>query len=710
MNARHTTTVLLSLFLVSSILSGAGCSKPEPVHYDRSWSDVLGELIDIERMAHLDIPGTRLISSVDPSGGNNDYNNYLGKGPDGWWVLADLKGPGSITRYWTTGLDHDHKIRFYFDNEKKPRIETTVRDFFENPPLFVPFLSDYEQGCRYSYVPVPYTKRLLITAEPAGYKPDGWPRLFYQLNVSDFAPGEVSSPLPSEPTASDLAKVAEVRRAWSGDYDALLPELETVTASVRVEPGQTADIPSLAGPAIIRRLSISPRAEGAGTVSATDAALRDVMLRIRWDGSESASVDVPLAPFFGSFYRRTRFDSMFLGMKGEAFHTRFPMPFKSGADISFENTGGHPVLIDLEIGLDKGRQDLGALGYFHASWQRSGPEDVGHPHTVVRSQGKGKFVGCMLSVRSADRSWWMLEGDESIRINGDANPVWHGTGLEDYFNGGWYYRNVMARPLNGLLYLQPFATIQYRFHLVDPVFFDAGVSMQFERGPDHASRGWMESVGYYYLDEPAQAISARLPREKRQPPPDDLEEVTFMPQVLDFERLGDFQGASDRISEYLEKHPDDPASEVLRLRQIACRELMDGIDAVRGDYEAFIASAKDQRVARQAQMLLWLHENPENGLLGAYCNARTSIFIDGEKVGEVDHPEQLGVLPVKLAPGKHVIVLEATRMRDRPWAQILLRTSSSLVASGPDWRWTKQPAPGFHEVCYDDSSWNPVWE
>jgi hypothetical protein len=400
---------------------------------------------------------------------------------------------------------------------------------------------------------------------------------------------------------------------------------------------------------------------------------------------------------------------MFVGMQGDTFHSRFPMPFKGSAQIGFRNDGAVAVPVRVEWGATPLAAWDAKWGYFHACWNRTGPEDVGRPHPIVQARGRGKYAGCFLSVISEDQSWWMLEGDESIRVNGEDPPSWRGTGLEDYFNGGWYYRNVMAKPLHGLLVLTPFRTIQYRFHLVDPVRFESGVDMVFERGPHHASRGWMESVGYYYLDAPGPVTLAVAP-ERRPPPADPFEDKTLMTQVLDQERLGDFAGARDRIAEFLERRPDAPGAAVLQLRQIACDEILAGFDAVRGRYEEVARTAGDPAAASQAQALMGFHENKANALLGAYCNARTAIFIDGNRVGQVDHPAALSVFPLRLEPGKHVMVLQAQWSRPTPWAQVYLRTHGGDLASGHGWKCTRQPTGAFQSLAYDDSAWDTVSE
>ena len=83
-----------------------------------------------------------------------------------------------------------------------------------------------------------------------------------------------------------------------------------------------------------------------------------------------------------------------------------------------------------------------------------------------------------------------------------GQPFWFGTGLEDYFTGGWYYQNVLARPLHGFASQNLFRTVQYRVHLPDVINFKQSFRMVFERGPDNASHGAFESLAWYYLDRP----------------------------------------------------------------------------------------------------------------------------------------------------------------------------------------------------------------
>jgi hypothetical protein len=583
---------------------------------------------------------------------------------------------------------------------------------FSDDQLFVPPLSNYEQGCLYSYVPLPFSSGFRLESQPGGTEQNGWPRLFYQFNYCRLPDGHPGfRPIPDAFSDDDRTAFEHVRQTWeAGTFDAVLPDPDlTTTSHVEVVAGESATIASMEGPGIIRRLEVRPE-WGDRSATEVNRALRDLVLVMNWDGAESPSVEVPLGDFFGSFWRPRAFNSMFIGMTNGVFFSRFAMPFASSAKIRIRNSG--PTKFGVSAICEQSFLPAweNRFGYFHACWRKTGPQDQGRPHTVLQASGSGKYVGCILSVASDEQNWWILEGDEILHKTEERVPGWRGTGLEDYFNGGWYYRNVMARPLNGLLQLSPFRTIQYRFHLPDPVLFQQGLNVTFERGPDHASKGWFESVGYFYLSEPSPVFSDLRTVADRYQPPDSMDEATFMLQVLDLERLGDFSGARSRVREFMERYPDTDARHVLALRLIGYDEKVHGIEAVRDRYAAVANATEHSSAQRQAQLLLWMHEEPNRALLGAYCNAQTRVYLDGKPIVQADHPKHLFVLPLTISPGHHTMVLESRWTRLSPWVQVYLRTVTSDIFSSVDgnWRWTKSPTGNIHDPDYNDSAWEPV--
>ena len=230
---------------------------------------------------------------------------------------------------------------------------------------------------------------------------------------------------------------------------------------------------------------------------------------VKYDGASPESVWAPLGDLCGMPWRRVRVKSLYFGMEGNELFCAFPMPYAKGMELrlDFGRFKDIPVRVCVQSG-PMPRGGAKSLGRFHAAWKRTGLKEVGAPHPILHVRGEGKYVGCLLSVCTLDGSYWALEGDESIRKDAEAVPGWLGTGLEDYFNGGWYYQNPMAAPTHGLFVKEPFRTVQYRVHAMDPSVFERSFDMEFERGPDNASHAFFESVAWYYLREPQTANPA----------------------------------------------------------------------------------------------------------------------------------------------------------------------------------------------------------
>ena len=694
----HLAGVFLCLLL-------AGCAGSDP--NGLSWSDLLGNLTNSERIARLDSPTAAVITSFDPMGGNDDFNHFLRKGPEGWVVLADLKGPGYVSRFWTTGAhDGKHRVRFYFDGERTPRLDLSLDELTGGRDPFRPPLAAFENYGWFSFIPMPYAKRLVIMMQKPATTGGAGSRLFYQVNYCNLPKGQRVKTFTGEVTPADAAKLAAVVENWRNGGMAVVPASCTSSSgSISLPPGAQRDLQELTGPAVIRELTVTPDFSKLPTAIDREKILRDVVLRISWDGAASPSVAVPLGDFFGSFWRRTRYQSMYFGLTNNTFVCRFPMPFQKSARVSFENQGNQPVHLSAGISYEPLRVWDTNWGYFHSCWSRSTPQDIGKPHAILRTTGRGRYVGCILSVVSQDRSWWILEGDETMFRDGETTPSWHGTGLEDYFNGAWYYQNVLVRPLYGLTVKTFFRIIQYRLHLLDPVGYDSSFSMVFERGPENASHGFMESVAYYYQDRPGSAMYTLGTAADREAPSDPFAEATIMTDLANYERLNDYQGAEDYIDEFVERHPAFPFVPVLRLRQIAYHEQMNGFEATRPEYERFMASETNAVALEQAKLLLWFHESPSNALLSLYANMRSRAFLDGQELCGVEKSDRMAVVGVTVGPGKHELALQASWQSYPSWVQGALRTHSGYVNSEPSWKYSFNPSGSWGSVEYDDAVW-----
>ncbi len=665
--------------LLAALLLG-GCSRPEPVSY----ATLLNTLGDLDEPARLDGPATRLIGSHDRTGANEDYNHFQGTTDDGQCILADLKGPGVVTRLWFTGIQADRKLRFYFDGEREPRLAFSWADLragvtpFDCAPVSVD-----EQNCWHSYLPIPFRRRLLVLTDDAGYRYGRDPKVYYQINWNPVPAGRTveSFSLPLDPASQ--AALESVAARWR---DMEFGPLPAAGRAVTVPAGQSAELWRADAPGTIEALVIE-------TAVRDPAALRHALLEACWDGQSQPSVRVPLGDFFGSVWQRWRGRSMFFGCSNNTFYCRFPMPYRQSARLSLVNRGAQPL--DLSVGVRAGPLRPG--GYFHAAWRSSGVHETGTPHVVLEAEGRGRFAGCILACMSEDRSFWALEADESMRL--DGQPAWQGTGLEDYFNAGWYYQNVFARPLHGLPNKAPFRTVQYRVHLTDPVRFDRSFEMEFERGPNHASRAAFESTAFYYLEAP-QPADSRV--ESLDAPADPLQPHTLMTDLWNFERFGDWLGAADYCDWYNARYkPPFAAILELRKRAYACEAgRLDApalADALRGSTNAYAAA------------LLKLYTEPRTAVIQFYCNMPSDLYLDGQRILSAGDPARPASAVVPLAPGPHVLAATSDWKQYPLWTQVAVRAADGFrLGTGPDWKHALNPSGAWGAPGYDDSAWAPV--
>ena len=684
--------------LATILLAGAagGCGgRPagEPV----TVAALAERLDDPLWLARLDQPDTKLHSSYDRTGGNTDYGTFLQDSrTPGWKVIADLKGPGYVSRVWFTGAKDGfpHRFRFYFDGEETPRLEGDIKVLFggKQPPFLAP-LAEYNNYCWYSFVPMPYAKGLRIECEegPAGAK------VFYQISESALprrTPVETFSwPLPER----DSAALEKARAIWMAKK---LPEAGDRKETTLVDWKEGV---SFEGPAMIRRLEFEPEWAKIPEES-RDAVLRDWMVSIRYDGRTNESVKVPLGDLCGMPWRRVRAQSLFFGMEGNVLFCAFPMPFAKTAEIRLEAGRVAAVPMKIRAWVEKRAESpIGKMGYFHAGWWRTTPGDAGRPHPILRVKGKGKYVGCLLSVCTLDGSYWALEGDESIRKDGEKTPGWLGTGLEDYFNGGWYYQNVMAGPTHGLFMKEPFRTVQYRVHAMDPSRFDESLDMVFERGPDQMSRAFYESVSWYYLDSPQSADTVRLRPENRGAPQDPRTDSSgIMTALWNYERFGDWQGERDELAMRLRRYGPQlpaPARRMLEFRQALLDEKLGGPDPL----PQFLADADE--TVRTAATMIQRQRAGEAAVAIFYANMPAKLFVDGHEVMQAGHPERPVVTSFNLSSGRHVLAIQAPRQRYPDWVQLAIRGRDWFLGTDPSWKFAFNPAGDWSALDFDDSNW-----
>ncbi|MBU1098104.1 MAG: DUF2961 domain-containing protein [Bacteroidetes bacterium] len=269
---------------------------------------------------------------------------------------------------------------------------------------------------------------------------------------------------------------------------------------INIHSGNTAVLADVEGPGVITRIWV--------TIDSRDPYfLRRILLRIYWDGEENPSVEAPIGDFFGNGFQYTHYYSAFAGMTSGGYFCYLPMPFNKSARIEVVNQTGEEVYafyyhIDyqkLEEPLDKD------IAYFHAQWRRDIRTNNNENYLILDAEGEGHFVGVNMNMQPYKNSYWYLEGDEMIYVDGEQFPSVYGTGMEDYFTSGWYFKNgEYSAPYHGLIMKDDSTSriVAYRYHIGDAVPFKKSIKVTIEHGHANEEIADFSSTAFWYQMEP----------------------------------------------------------------------------------------------------------------------------------------------------------------------------------------------------------------
>ena len=136
-----------------------------------------------------------------------------------------------------------------------------------------------------------------------------------------------------------------------------------------VPAGGTKEVFSASGPGVITHIWFTIAAESSHH-------LKEIVLRIYWDGQDKPSVETPVGDFFGlNFGQYSLYQSAFLNCSSvQALNCYFAMPFRKSARITVTNDGKRPVgdfysNIDYQLVPSLPERSL----YFHAQYRQATP-------------------------------------------------------------------------------------------------------------------------------------------------------------------------------------------------------------------------------------------------------------------------------------------------------------------------------------------------
>jgi hypothetical protein len=288
-----------------------------------------------------------------------------------------------------------------------------------------------------------------------------------------------------------------------------------------VAPGETKEVFNASGPGVISHIWF--------TIAALSTYhLKEIVLRIYWDGNSKPSVETPVGDFFGlNLGQYNVYQSAFLNCSSvKALNSYFAMPFRKSARITVTNEGAQNVgsfysNIDYQLVPSLPERSL----YFHAQYRQATPNraikfaagdkelnlDGKSNYVYMESKGSGHLMGVTLGVLQNDERW-MGEGDEMVFVDDDSKPVITGTGSEDYFCGAWDFGGrdgavPFAHLYNGAHLISTAERIGgryclYRWHADNPITFRKSLKHTMEHGHANNRADCFYSVAYWYQSEP----------------------------------------------------------------------------------------------------------------------------------------------------------------------------------------------------------------
>ena len=315
----------------------------------------------------------------------------------------------------------------------------------------------------------------------------------------------------------------------------------------KVGANETVTLAEIGGPGVIQHIWMTVTDK---TSERNRYVLRDLVLRMYWDGEETPSVESPLGDFFCcGFGVSYPVNSMPVAVNPtRGFNCYFPMPFGKRAKITLENQGDEDVpAFFYQVDYCLVQELPEETGYFHAQFRRQRMTERGKDYVILDGvKGRGQYVGTCLEITALER-YWYGEGEVKFYLDGDETyPTICGTGTEDYFGGAWSFasqengrtvENTYCTPFLGYPWYSCRDTAIhndyhtddhlpercfYRWHIMDPILFeeDLKVTIQqigvchgglFERQDDVAS------VAYWYQAEPHRPFPALMERRERWP-------------------------------------------------------------------------------------------------------------------------------------------------------------------------------------------------
>ena len=513
--------IFLSIIFISCFAFGA---RNEVLTY----SDIIAKLYDLPALAKLPKKGEKcaLFSSYDRASkydektdsyiqweANCDWKGFVKQEGEAL-VLAEMNGPGVVWRMWSATVAEGN-VRIYLDGNLA--IDLPWKDYFSgNVPPFnrKGLVYNAAQGWN-NYTPIPFQKSCKIVTKITKNQQEnlkvaqGTYGKFFQFTYSLFPKNTkvqtFNMKLSAEENAA-LDKANEILTTKLGKNPVKYKNTKPEKVIWNIQPGKSKTL-KITGKRAITTLKIQiPKHENYNDL------LRQLTLSITWDNQNSPSVWSPIGDFFGTAPGINEYKSLVMGMMENKaqnsnkfeFYSYWYMPFEKNAKISIKNESDKTQKIILFVEHAPIKSSFDNLGYFHAKWHRDLSPNKKRPidWTVLKTKGRGRFVGMMLHIWNARGGWWG-EGDEKFFVDGEKFPSTFGTGSEDYFGYAWCNPKIFSAPFHSQTTnkINRGQISVNRWHITDNIPFQKSFEADIEKYFQNSRKTLYAAVAYWYLDK-----------------------------------------------------------------------------------------------------------------------------------------------------------------------------------------------------------------
>jgi hypothetical protein len=536
----RTTFLILSLAVFQTLSSDL---RAQGLTYE------LKQLSRIDLLPKYIIDGTvEQFSSYDRTGGNDDgfegTHSFISmEGRD--QVIAEMTGPGVINRIWTPTPTAD-TISFYFDGNSEPGLSLPFNELFDGSRF--PFLEPvcgHEVGGYYCYLPILYNKSCKVVFKGK--------MLFYQIQYRNYHQKSQVKTYSDDWTAEEKEDLQQAVAIWKGYGDNFLAkmydQIQMETKVFHILPGQSMPLFNMSKGGRIVGIEV----DGLTMIDRNDNRL---VMKIRWDDEADYAVEAPLKDLLGFFFGKPAMRSLLAGTSGNRSYLYFPMPFSKAAAINIdylddETASGKSVDLTFRIYYTDESKNKDE-GKFYVRWNRIVAPPEGTPYPIIKDyKGKGHLVGTILACQGlTPGSTNYFEGDDQAIIDGKL--CIHGTGSEDYFNGGWYlipdrWDMGHSLPSHGCLgyNIALSQTGGFRHYFSDKLNFRNDFSLTIEYGPvGNKFPVDYRSVAFFYGEHPDPGLTPSV-NLTLYPSPPAIRYQGYLLNILSFRNGSLFNG--DRV-------------------------------------------------------------------------------------------------------------------------------------------------------------------